>query len=80
MQYNEYLEEEGINVRDSVCGVVTGGCRSGLFLRLEDGQEAYARFGGIYPGARVLCTVIKRATDRWRVLVSVDSVLEDAAA
>lgn len=79
MPNREYLEEE-TSVRDSVCGVVTGGCRSGLFLKLENGQEAFARFGGIYPGTRVLCTVIKRATDRWRVLVSVDSVLDGEAA
>ena len=68
------------NIRDGVCGVVTGGCKSGLFLELENGQEAFASFGGLYPGDKVLCTVLKKATDKWRVLVAIDSVLEEAIA
>ena len=56
--------------------VVTGGCSRGLFLRLENGQEAFASFGGLVPGTEVLCTVLKKATERWRVLVAIDSVLE----
>ncbi|MGN0362495.1 MAG: hypothetical protein ACI4ET_06610 [Bilifractor sp.] len=77
MWINEYQDDE-FNIRDSVCGVVTGGCRSGLFVRLEDGQEAFASFGGLYPGTKVICTVLKKATEKWRVLVAIDSVLTEA--
>ncbi len=36
-------EEEGINIRDGVRGTVIGGCSKGIFLSLEDGQEAFAQ-------------------------------------
>lgn len=67
---------DNYDVRDGVHAVVTGGCNKGLFLRLENGQEAFASFGGLVSGTEVLCTVLKKATERWRVLVSIDSVLE----
>lgn len=74
-------EDDNYSVRDGVQAVVTGGCCKGLFLRLENGQEAFASFGGLAPGKEVLCTVLKKATERWRVLVAIDSVLErDLAA
>lgn len=79
MWSNEYQDNE-FNVRDGVCGVITGGCRNGLFVELENGQEAFALFGGLYPGTKVLCTVLKKATEKWRVLVAIDSVLAEAAA
>lgn len=53
-------EEDGTNIRDGVRGTVTGGCSKGIFLALEDGQEAFAHFGGLNPGTTVLCTVLKR--------------------
>lgn len=69
-------DEDDYNVRDGVRAVVTGGCSKGLFLRLENGQKAFASFGGLVPGTEVICTVLKKATERWRVLVAIDSVLE----
>lgn len=69
-------EDDDYSVRDGVRAVVTGGCSKGLFLRLENGQEAFATFGGLVPGTEVMCTVLKKATERWRVLVAIDSVLE----
>lgn len=69
-------DEDDYNVRDGVRAVVTGGCSKGLFLHLENGQEAFASFGGLVPGTEVICTVLKKATERWRVLVAIDSVLE----
>lgn len=75
MWIHEY-EDEDYCVRDGVRAVVTGGCSKGLFLRLENGQEAFASFGGLVPGTEVLCTGLKKATERWRVLVAIDSVLE----
>lgn len=71
----EYKDDD-YNVQDGVHAVVTGGCSKGLFLCLENGQEAFASFGGLVLGTEVLCTVLKKATERWRVLVSIDSVLE----
>ena len=73
-------EEEGTNIRDSVRGIVTGGCSRGIFLTLEDGQEAFARFGGLNPGATVYCTVLKNATEKRKVLVSIDSIEHRAVA
>ena len=70
--WNWDYEEEGINIRDGVRGTVTGGCSKGIFLALEDGQEAFAHFGGLNPGTTVLCTVLKKATEKWKVLVSID--------
>lgn len=69
-------EDENYNVRDGVRAVVTGGCSKGVFLVLENGQEAFASFGGLTSGIEVLCTVLKKSTERWRVLVSIDAVLE----
>lgn len=73
-------KEEDFNIRDGVYGVVTGGCNKGVFLKLENGQDAFAYFGGLAPGMEVLCSVLKKATDQWRVLVAVDSVLAEAKA
>ena len=74
MMWNYKCDENDCNIRDKA--VVTGGCSKGLFLRLENGQEAFASFGGLVPGTEVLCTVLKKATERWRVLVAIDSALE----
>ena len=73
-------KEEGINIRDAVRGTVIGGCSKGVFLFLEDGQEAFARFGGLNPGTTVLCTVLKRATEKKRVFVSIESIENVAIA
>lgn len=73
MWFGNY-DEDGINVGDVVYGVVTGACSAGIFFSLEDGQEAFAKFGGLEYGAKVPCTVLRKASDTWRrVLVAVDS-------
>lgn len=73
--WNYKCDDNECNIRDGVRAVVTGGCSKGLFLRLENGQEAFASFGSLVPGTEVLCTILKKATERWRVLVAIDSVL-----
>ena len=79
MWRNEYKDDE-YNIGDGVYGVVTGGCWSGVFIKLENGQEAFAPFGGLDPGTKVFCTVVKKATEKkWRVLVVIDSVLREVA-
>ena len=69
--WNLDYEEDGTNIRDGIRGTVIGGCSKGLFLALEDGQEAFAHFGGLTPGTTVLCTVLKKATEKWKVLVRI---------
>ena len=69
-------EDDDYNVRDNVHAVVTSACGKGVFLQLENGQEAFAYVGKLMAGTEVLCTVLKKATEKWRVLVSIDSVLE----
>ncbi len=45
---------------DGCFGVVTERCRAGAYLQLDDGKEAFAyRFGNLFPGTKVLCTVLK---------------------
>lgn len=79
MWKNKYFDDD-FCVRDGVLGVVTGRCKTGVFLLLENGQEAFASFGWLNPGTEVLCTVFKKATERWRVLVVVDAVVKEAAS
>lgn len=72
------FNDENFNVRDGVCAIVTGCCRTGLFLELENGQEAFASFGRLELGTKVFCSVLKKATEKWRVLVSIDGIYEKA--
>lgn len=60
---------------DGCYGVVTGRCKSGVFLTLDNGQEAFAyKFGGLMSGTKVLCTVLKMPSEEKRMIVSIDSV------
>ncbi len=62
---------------DGCYGVVTERCRAGAYLLLDDGEEAFAyRFGNLFPGTKVLCTVLREAKEERRMLVSIDSVLK----
>ena len=63
--------------RDVVVGTVYGGCKSGVFLRLENGEEAFAKFGILKNGTKVLCSILKKADARKKflTLASVDSVI-----
>lgn len=79
MWSSDYLDED-FNVRDGVFGVVTGTNRCGVYLRLENGQRAFAYFGGVHPGTEVLCTVRRKARESWDVLVTIDSVLGESPA
>lgn len=64
---------------DGCYGIITERCRAGAYLQLDNGEEAFAyRFGNLFPGTKVLCTVLKEAKEEKRMLVSIDSVLEYA--
>ena len=64
---------------DSCHGVVTGRCKTGAFLTLDNGETAFAnKFASLYPGTRVLCSIQRLAeVDRFAG-VSLDSVLSYA--
>ena len=56
-------------------GTVTGRCRSGVFLKLDNVEEAFVyKFTSLLPGAEVVCTVLKLPTDERRMLALIDSV------
>lgn len=60
---------------DGCYGEMTGSCKSGAYLTLGNGQEAFAyKFASLLPGTKVLCTVLKMPTGEKRMLVSIDSV------
>ena len=67
----------GYEIHDVVKGIVTGGCASGLFLKLENGESAFARFGALNTGTEVLCSILKKANERFYILASIDSVIRE---
>lgn len=65
---------------DGCYGEVIGTCRSGAFLTLDNGEEAFAyRFASLRTGTKVLCTVRRPAKEDLRTLVTIDSVEYPAA-
>ena len=62
--WNYKCNDNECNIRDGVRAVVIGGCSKGVFLRLENGQEAFASFGGLVSGTEVFCTVLKKAKNK----------------
>ena len=72
------FQAEGLNILDSVYGVVSGECKNGLFLLLENGQKAFAAYSKLSPGTRVLCTVFKPSCSKRKVTVAIDAVLDAA--
>lgn len=65
---------------DGCYGTVICRCLKGAYLELDDGEQAFAyKFGNLFPGTKVLCTVLKQATEDRKMLVSIDSVLQLAS-
>ena len=53
-------------------------CSKGVFLLLDNDEKAYAKdFTTHKSGTKVLCTVLKSATEKFRTSVSIDSVVYD---
>lgn len=70
-------EENSYERFDGCYGTVIGCCRSGAFLKLDNGEEAFAyKFASLYPGTKVLCTVLRQADKARKMLVSIDSVVD----
>lgn len=67
---------ERYEVMDGCYGKVVDRCQKGAFIRLDNGEEAFAyKYAGLRPGTKVLCTVLKQARGTLRTLVDVDSVV-----
>lgn len=61
---------------DTCFGYVTGKNSSGVYLFLDDGQDAFAYgFTSVPNGCRVWCSVRREATDNRLMLVRIDSTL-----
>ncbi len=61
---------------DGCYGTVTSRCFRGAYLELDNREQAFAyKFANLFPGTKVLCTVLKQAAEGRRMLVSIDSVL-----
>ena len=68
---------EKYEVMDGCYGRVTGRCQEGVFLELDNGQEAFAyNFSSLVPGTEVLCSVLSQVEENRKMLVSIDSVSE----
>jgi len=73
---NEMIRYE---VMDSCYGEVIDRCQKGVFVKLDNGEEAFAyKYANLKPGTKVLCTVLRQAKDTLRMLVDVDSVYGNA--
>ncbi len=74
-------EYQSYEVMDGCFGTVVGRCQKGAFLTLVNGEDAFAyKFGNLWPGTKVLCTVLRLADEGRRKLVSIDSVTHYPAA
>lgn len=63
---------------DCCYGIITDKCSKGVFLLLDNDETAHAKdFTSHRSGTKVLCTILKTATDKFRTLVSIDSVTTD---
>ena len=63
---------------DNCYAVIIDKCSKGVYLRLDNGQMAFAYgFSGLYTGTEVLCTVKKQADEGRKTLVAIDSVIGD---
>lgn len=63
---------------DGCYATIIDKCSKGVFLLLDNNEMAYAKdFTTHRTGTKVLCTVLNSATDKFRTLVSIDSVVND---
>ncbi|MBQ8611536.1 MAG: hypothetical protein IJ412_07500 [Oscillospiraceae bacterium] len=77
----EMSSMEEYEVYDGCYGIVEGSCRSGSYLKLDNGEDAFAfKFTSLRKGTKVLCTVLRLASEGRDKLVSIDSIVEYADA
>lgn len=58
--------------------LVIGNCKNGIFIRLENNDVAYAPFGYLQKGIKVLCTLYRKAQKNKNAYVCVDTVFCDS--
>lgn len=69
--------ETGYEPFEGCYGTITERCRKGAYLQLDNGEEAFAyKFGNLFPGTKVLCTVLRRPQEGKKTLVSIDSIVQ----
>ena len=63
---------------DSCYGIVTDKCHNGVYLLLDNNQIAYVYgFCTLVVGTKVVCTIVKEATEKLRTLALIDSVISE---
>lgn len=81
MEHGNEQDRMEYEVFDECYGVITGRCQKGAFLRLDNGQEAFAyRYANLLPGSEVICAVQRLAREGLRMLVTVSHVRRYAEA
>ena len=64
---------------DSCYGVITGRCKHGAFIKLDNNEEAFAfAYSNLVPGTVVLCSILKKEREGKKKLVAIESVIEYA--
>ena len=67
-------------VLDMYYAKVIGKCRSGIYLEMENNQQAFAyNYLSLLPGSEVLCSILRKPKGEKGMLVSIDSVLSYGA-
>lgn len=74
VMYSYMYEEVDMSVLDTVRGMVVGIQDNGLKILLENGETAFAFFGGLKYGTKVLCQIRKKAAHGKQTRVAIDSV------
>ena len=65
---------------DMCYGKITARCKQGAYLELDNGETAFAyKISNVPLGSKVLCSILRKAQEDRKMLVSVDSVCEYAA-
>ena len=66
---------------DECYGIIEKEDTKKVYLKLENGEKAFAfNMFNFLPGTKVLCSIKKLASAKKDILVSIDSVVEYAAA
>ncbi|MBR5090106.1 MAG: hypothetical protein IK093_11830 [Ruminiclostridium sp.] len=68
------------DIHDSCCAVITYIKGDTLFLRLDSGETAVAKFSRLPLGTKVICTVTRHSTEGHNTRVSIDSVIRNRLA
>ena len=72
------MNKNGYERYDACYGKVNSVCRAGAFVILDDGETAFCyNAAGLPLGTKIICTVLKDAREGKRMLVGMDSRVDD---